>query len=246
MIRELMEQPKANTETQDKSRAVYLKLPGIKILLNGPLSVIALLILLVIIAGIFYLVITRTGPGEWASGGVWLAFIIYWSAAAQNAAATSSSESLTSRQIHQLLMYGALLIALLPVPGLRGRWLPVSRWIHVPIGLAIQVCSGLLAIWARKHLGRNWSGAITKKVDHQLIRTGPYKVLRHPIYSAMLGMFLGTAVVSGELHGLLGLLIISLAYWRKVRLEEEHLRRTFGTEYENYQKKSWALIPGLL
>lgn len=104
----------------------------------------------------------------------------------------------------------------------------------------------LLAIRARQHLGRNWSGAITKKVDHQLIRTGPYKVLRHPIYSGMPGMFFGTAFVSGELHGLLGLLIISIAYLRKIRLEEQHLRGTFGIEYEDYQKKSWALIPGLL
>ena len=240
-----MDQSKTNPEAENKGRGVYLKLPGITILLNGPLSIIALVILLAIIAGMIYLMITQTGPGDWASAGLWLAFIFYWSAAAQNAAATSSSESLTSRQIHQLLMYAALLIALLPVPGLRRRWLPVSPWIRVPIGLAIQVSSGLLAIWARKHLGRNWSGAITKKVDHQLIRSGPYKLLRHPIYSGMLGMFLGTAVVSGELHGLLGLLMISLAYWRKIGLEEQHLRSTFGTEYENYRKKSWALIPGL-
>lgn len=61
----------------------------------------------------------------------------------------------------------------------------------------------------------------------------------------MLGMFLGTAVVSGELHGLLGLLMMSLAYLRKIGLEEKHLRSTFGIEYENYQRKSWALIPGL-
>jgi protein-S-isoprenylcysteine O-methyltransferase Ste14 len=242
----LMDQPKTNPQTENKGREVYLKLGGIQILLNGPLSIFALVILLVMLAGILYLVITRTGPGEWASGGLWLGFIIYWSAAAQKAAVTSSSESLTSRQIHQLLMYGALLMALLPVPGLRRHWLSVSPWIHVPIGLAIQASSGLLAIWARKHLGRNWSGAITKKVDHQLITTGPYKVLRHPIYSGMLGMFLGTAVVSGALHGLLGLLMISLAYWRKVRLEEHNLQEVFGVEYDNYRKKSWALIPGLI
>ena len=85
-----MEQPKADTNLPDKSRGVYLKLGGITILLNGPLSIIALLILLAIISGMFYLMITRTGPGEWASGGLWLAFIIYWSAAAMNAAATST------------------------------------------------------------------------------------------------------------------------------------------------------------
>jgi len=78
-----MEQPETKTETRDKSRGVYLKLGGIQILLNGPLSIILLVILVAIIAWIFYLVITRTGPGEWASGGLWLAFIIYWSSAAE-------------------------------------------------------------------------------------------------------------------------------------------------------------------
>ena len=240
-----MPPPNASTKTQDQGRGVYLKLGGVQILLNGPLSLIALLILLAIIAGILYLMFTRSGPGEWASAGLWIAFILYWSAAAKNAAATSSSESLSSRQTHQLLMYGALLIAILPVPGLMRRWLPLSPWIHVPIGLTIQMTAGFLAIWARKHLGRNWSGAITKKVDHQLVRTGPYKLLRHPIYSGMLGMFLGTAVVSGALHGLLGLLIMSFAYWRKIRLEEQSLREAFGAEYDDYRQKSWALIPGL-
>lgn len=238
-------QPQDNKPPHDQSRGVYLKLAGVHILLNGPLSVIALIILLAIVAALFYLVITRTGPGVWASGGLWLAFIIYWSAAAQNAAPTSNSESPRSRQIHQLLMYGALLIALLPVPGLRQRWLPLLLWFGVSVGLAIQLSSAWLAIWARKHLGQNWSGAITAKVDHQLIRTGPYRTIRHPIYTGMLGMFLGTAVVSGELHGLLGLIIISVAYWRKVRLEEQHLRGHFGRAYDDYRKKSWRLIPGI-
>jgi hypothetical protein len=75
-----MEQPNADTQTQPKGRGVYLKLGGVQVLLNGPLSIIALLILLAIIVGMFYLMITKTGPGEWASAGLWLAFIIYWSA----------------------------------------------------------------------------------------------------------------------------------------------------------------------
>ena len=62
----------------------------------------------------------------------------------------------------------------------------------------------------------------------------------------MLGMFLGTALVSGELHALLGLLVIGVAYWRKVRLEEQHLRGVFGEAYDEYRRKSWALIPGVL
>lgn len=241
-----MSERKESRDVSNQPRGVILKLPGIHIVLNGPLSVIALLFVLAICGGIVYLIITKSGPGEWASAALWLAFIIYWSAAARNSAATSSSESVTSRQIHQLLMYGALLIALVPWPGLRYRWLPPPRWVGIATGLAIQLASAMLAIWARKHLGRNWSGKITAKVDHQLVRSGPYRLVRHPIYSAMLGMFLGTAIVSGALHGLLGLLIISAAYIRKIRLEETYLRGTFGAEYDNYRRKSWAVIPGLL
>jgi protein-S-isoprenylcysteine O-methyltransferase Ste14 len=243
---ERMEKPEEGKQVYDKSRGVCLKLPGIRILLTGPWSVVALVILLALIVGVLYLVIVNTGPGLWVSGGLWLLFIVYWSAVAKNTAPTSSSESTASRQLHQLLMYGALLLAFLPAPGLRRRWLPMSPWIEVSIGLAIQASSALLAVWARRRLGRNWSGAITAKVDHELIRTGPYQLVRHPIYSGMLGMFLGAAVVSGELHGLLAMLIIAVAYWRKIRLEEQHLRGYFGANYDDYRKKSWALIPGLL
>jgi protein-S-isoprenylcysteine O-methyltransferase Ste14 len=62
----------------------------------------------------------------------------------------------------------------------------------------------------------------------------------------MLGMFLGTALVSGELHGLFAVLIIAVAYWRKIRLEEQLLSKVFGDQYKEYRKKSWALIPGLV
>lgn len=142
-------------------------------------------------------------------------------------------------------MYGALALAFVRVPGLGRRWLPNAPWV-VLIGLAVHISSALFAVWARRHLGRNWSGAITAKVDHELIRTGPYRLVRHPIYSAMLGMFLGTALVSGELHALLGVIIIAVAYWRKIRLEEQHLRGVFGAAYDEYRRKSWALIPGVL
>ena len=101
----------------------------------------------------------------------------------------------------------------------------------------------LLAIWARSHLGRNWSGEVRIGVDHELVRTGPYRLLRHPIYTSMLGMFLGTAISSSQYHALLGLGILLLAYLRKTRLEEQILQQTFGTEYEAYRRQTWALVP---
>ena len=116
----------------------------------------------------------------------------------------------------------------------------------VTIGLCLQAGFVFFAVWARRHLGRNWSGAVTVTVDHQLVRTGPYRIVRHPIYSAMLGMFLGTAIVSGEIHALVGLALIAGAYIRKVRLEEKTLREAFGDSYDDYRRKTWAIIPGLM
>jgi protein-S-isoprenylcysteine O-methyltransferase Ste14 len=241
-----MDAPNAGKTIANKSPAITLKLPGISISFTGLLALIPLVILLALAALLVaYVVRSATWSWLWVSGGLWILFIGYWSAAARRAAPTKSSESAASRQLHQLLMYGALALAFWRAPWLGGRWLPAAAYI-VAIGLALQVSSALLAVWARKHLGRNWSGEITAKVDHQLIRTGPYRLVRHPIYSAMLGMFLGTALVSGELHGLLAVVIIAVAYWRKIRLEEQHLRTVFGAAYDDYRKKSWALIPWVL
>jgi len=227
------------------SPAVVVKLPGVSISLtgNGARAVAALLLLLAVLA--IYLATAGTGSLLWVSALLWIIFIGYWNAVASNGAPISNSESQSSRQLHQLLMFGSLALAFIRLPGLGHRWLPAAVWV-VPVGLCLQAGSALLAVWARRHLGRNWSGAITAKVDHQLIRTGPYRVVRHPIYSGMLGMFLGTALVSGELHGLLAVVIIAAAYWRKIRLEEKLLARVFGDQFNEYRQKSWAVIPGLV
>jgi protein-S-isoprenylcysteine O-methyltransferase Ste14 len=224
---------------------VGLKLGKTTIKLTGALALIPIAIVLSLLGLIVYLISETPQRMLWVSAILWILFFAYWSAAAGNASATRSSESTASRRLHQLLMYGALALLFIRVPGLESRWLP-GAFYFIPIGFVVQVGSALLAGWARTHLGRNWSGAITAKTDHQLIRNGPYRTLRHPIYTATLGMFLGTAIVSAELHALLGLVIISVAYWRKIRLEEQHLRAVFGDEYDEYRRKSWAVIPGIL
>jgi protein-S-isoprenylcysteine O-methyltransferase Ste14 len=82
-------------------------------------------------------------------------------------------------------------------------------------------------------------------VDHQLIRSGPYKLLRHPIYTGILAMYLGTAVVSGEWLAVIGVVLVVFAYWRKIRLEEANMVVAFGADYDAYRRESWALVPGL-
>lgn len=181
----------------------------------------------------------------YTSLALWIIFTLYWSAAAKNAAPTARAESPASRQLHVIAVNAALVLLYLPVPALQGRFLPDGP-LTAPIGLAIQLAGLLLAVWSRRHLGRNWSGAITAVVDHQLIRSGPYRVIRHPIYTALLGMYLGAAIVVGQFHALLALAIAIIAYWRKIRLEERNLRDIFGPTYDEYCRESWALLPPLL
>jgi len=178
----------------------------------------------------------------WISGGAWIAFVAYWSVAAKSSAQARKSESKESRAIHELLLNLALLLLFISIPGFRLRFEPDSR-VWAIAGLAIQAASLALAIWARRHLGRNWSGEITIKVNHQLIRSGPYRLIRHPIYTAMLGMYAGTAIVSGEIHALIAVAMVAFAYWRKIRMEESNLHEAFGPEYSAYKRRTWALVP---
>jgi protein-S-isoprenylcysteine O-methyltransferase Ste14 len=184
-------------------------------------------------------------PGILISIVLLVLFSLYWEVAAKDAADTKTQESRASRGIHLTLVTAAQLLLLLPIPGLRARFLPNTTALTL-IGLVIEAAFLLLAVWARQLLGRNWSGAVAIKVDQALIRSGPYNFVRHPIYSAMLGAYLGIAIISGEIHALLGLILACFAYWRKIRIEEQYLSTVFGSAYVDYQAHVSALIPGVL
>jgi protein-S-isoprenylcysteine O-methyltransferase Ste14 len=174
---------------------------------------------------------------------LWVMFSIYWTVASKNSAENKSSESKASTAFHQIILNVALLLLFIPVPGLRGWFLPQRFHFLVVVGVIIQVGFFVLAGWARRHLGRNWSAEVRIGEGHELVRTGPYRMLRHPIYTAMLGMFVGTAVASSQYHALIGVAILVLAYLRKTRLEENIMRETFGGEWDAYQRDTWRLVP---
>lgn len=174
----------------------------------------------------------------------WIVFSIYWEIKKKNSAPVASSESRFSRAIHVTLSNAALLLVIIPIHGLNQRFLPDLLIVKLA-GLTLE-CAGLaLAIWARRVLGRNWSGEITIKADHELIRSGPYGTVRHPIYTALLAMYAGIAIVSGQMHALAGLVIAILAYLRKTRLEEANLDKAFGEKYDAYRNDTWAIVPGI-
>lgn len=181
-------------------------------------------------------------PEMKCSVALWVVFSVYWEVASRRTAAAQSSESKWSRAVHLLLVNLAVVVLVFPIPGLTKRFLPVSTLL-VGAGLVMQIAAIALAVWARRVLGQNWSGEVRIATEHQLIRTGPYQFLRHPIYTAVLGMYCGTLLVSGQIHAPVGLLIVTLAYWRKLRLEESALSAAFGLGYESYKQRRWALLP---
>ena len=177
-----------------------------------------------------------------AAAAGWVLFSLYWEIAARDASAAKSSESKASRAIHVTLTNAALLL-MAPIHGLGRAW-PVSLPI-MAAGLAVEAAGLFLAIWARRHLGRNWSGEITIKKDHELVRSGPYRWVRHPIYTGLLAMYAGVLLVTGEWLGVAGFVIAGLAYWRKTRMEEKNLDTAFGADYTAYRRETWALVPGI-
>ena len=174
---------------------------------------------------------------------LFIAFSIYWGIASRNRAPTKSSESRGSTIFHQVFTNAAYVVLFWPIPGLKGWFEPPQLYWLVILGIIIEALSILLAVWARHHLGRNWSASVRIGEGHKLVRTGPYRFLRHPIYTGVLGMVLGIALASGQYHALIALCMLVVAYIRKTGLEDGILQKEFGTEYDEYRKHTWGLIP---
>lgn len=109
-------------------------------------------------------------------------FGMYWNVAAWNSHPAKLSESSASRSLHQLLWSAAFILTVLPIPGLMAPILPRTPF-WLATGLSLQTAATWLAIWARRHLGPNWSADVRLAIDHQLVQTGPYRRIRHPIYT---------------------------------------------------------------
>jgi protein-S-isoprenylcysteine O-methyltransferase Ste14 len=176
------------------------------------------------------------GLPEW----LWLSFLLYWVLSARSVATTKVEEGLAVRiASNSLLLLAAMLLvgSAIPLGPLDGRFVPALAWISTA-GVALTAAGLAFAVWARVHLGRNWSGRVTLKVGHQLIRTGPYALIRHPIYSGILAGLLGTALWIGEYRALLG-----VGLWWKAHREEVFLAREFGEEYARYRQRAGMFVP---
>lgn len=176
---------------------------------------------------------------------LWLAWLIYWCVAAIGAKATRRRESVASRVGHLLPMVlgvGLLLSSHVADGWLTARFLPRSvAWFWLGF---ILVALGLgFSIVARAWLGGNWSGTVTLKQDHKLIQRGPYRWVRHPIYTGILLALLGSVIALGEWRGVLGLALIILSLLHKIAVEEVFLTQQFGDAYRRYSAEVPALVP---
>jgi protein-S-isoprenylcysteine O-methyltransferase Ste14 len=178
-------------------------------------------------------------PLKLAIGCAWLVFWIYWLASA-----ASSKESVKSGWRPRLT--GVTAIGVFLIAGvLRSGSLAVHSVILEAIGAVLFVCGISLAVWARLHLGRNWGMPMTQRAEPELVTSGPYRFVRHPIYTGLLTAVLGTALV----NNLLGLIVVAvlLAYfYYSGTVEERNLAATFPHAYPEYKSKTKMLIPFLL
>jgi protein-S-isoprenylcysteine O-methyltransferase Ste14 len=122
------------------------------------------------------------------------------------------------------------------------HWRPGSAALDAA-GLALTAVALAFCLWARFYLGRNWSAVITVTEDHQLIRTGPYAIVRHPIYSGFMLATVGSALAFGEMAGVVAVVLVVAAWSYKASLEEATMVEQFGLEYERYRGQVNALLP---
>jgi protein-S-isoprenylcysteine O-methyltransferase Ste14 len=178
---------------------------------------------------------------------VWIAFLLYWQIRAVDTKTTQRLEPVASRILRAvtfLIMIALLSLPRIPLPWLYRQLWPVGLW-PFWIGAALIVGGLLFAVWARQHLGRNWSRSVTIKQGHELITTGPYALVRHPIYTGILAGFLGTAIALSQVRGFVGFVLIFVVLWAKLRMEEKWIRSQFGETYATYAHQTAALIPYL-
>jgi protein-S-isoprenylcysteine O-methyltransferase Ste14 len=177
--------------------------------------------------------------------GLWFLFGLYWLILAFKRKKTKKRESWGQRFVYVLPLLVAFYLLDRPAAHygwLGARFVPASHaagW----IGVALTAAGVAIAFWARWHLGTNWSGVVTLKEGHELIRTGPYRTMRHPIYSGILLALLGTSVAIGEVRGLLAVAIAWLSFYTKAHREESFLTQEFGERFVEHRSHTGMFLP---
>lgn len=185
-----------------------------------------------------------SSPNQWIAP-LWMAFGLYWLVSAFNRKPTKKRETYFDRLVYSIPLAVAFCFLYRPeaaIGWLGTRFVPSGA--SIPwVGVAITALGIAFAIWARWHLGTNWSGVVTLKEGHELIRTGPYRSIRHPIYTGITLALLGTAVTIGEVRGLIAAAAALSSFYIKARREESFLTEEFGPAFAEHQRHTGMFLP---
>lgn len=184
---------------------------------------------------------------DWLFTVLWVAFLVYWQVMAAFVKKTKQLEPLSSRAVRVALFGTAIYLLAFRPPA---AWLHVHLWpsnfLTFWTGAALTLAGLLFCVWARVTLGRNWSRSVTIKEDHELIESGPYGMVRHPIYSGLFLGFIGSVLAEGQVRGVVAFGLVFVSLWLKLRLEEKWMRAQFGAKYEAYAGRVKAVVPGVV
>jgi protein-S-isoprenylcysteine O-methyltransferase Ste14 len=175
----------------------------------------------------------------------WLVFLAYWSVSALKLKSVKRREPRGERLIQLVFMVAAYFLMFndqFSRGWLATRFAPASPSIG-KFGVTVTVVGIAFAIWARWHLGENWSATVTLKAGHELISSGPYRYIRHPIYSGMLVAFVGTALALGEYRALISVGIVLVAFYTKAKKEERFLTQEFGEKFREHSRRTGMFLP---
>lgn len=177
----------------------------------------------------------------------WLVFLAYWLVSAFRLKKVKQREPRGERLVQIVFMVTAWFLVFNDAVGqgwLGTRFLPISEPIAIT-GFALSAVGVAFAIWARWHLGENWSATVTLKEGHELIRSGPYRHVRHPIYTGMLLAFAGTVLALGEVRGIIAFAVVITGFYLKARKEERFLIQEFGEAFNEHVRRTGMFLPNL-
>jgi protein-S-isoprenylcysteine O-methyltransferase Ste14 len=176
---------------------------------------------------------------------LWFIFVIAWNVTARPAPTIATPGARRERLYGLVVAFGLMMIVVAPfLLVLRG----FQIWINPPLfawGMLLVVAAGIaLCWWAKLHLGSLWSANVTRKEGHRVVDSGPYRLVRHPIYTGFIVMYLGLAILCGSVLALVGVAVITVGLWLKARVEEQFLSEELGAAaYGAYKARTPMLVP---
>lgn len=175
----------------------------------------------------------------------WLCWLGVWAVLAVSAKRTARRPERGWSLASHLMLWSLVLVFLRP-DGFQHHLLYSDTAAVSVAGVTLAAAGLAFTSWARLTLGGNWSGDITVKEDHTLVQTGPYRLARHPIYTGILAMALGTVLVDATLMGWIVLVVACAGLVGKLRAEERVMTAQFPDDYPGYRRRVKAVIPFVL